>query len=114
MATFLKCISNFSSEKSENDGGSPEVKENIDLDNGKSTKKDNLVESEKESEEEEEYVVEKICDKRIDDDGNVEYLLKWKGWPKPTWEPEENCNCEELMKDFEKGLLEDYEERQKM
>ena len=74
-------------------------------------KKDNLVESE---EEEEEYVVEKICDKRIDDDGNVKYLLKWKGWGIPTWEPEENCNCEELMKDFEKGLLEDYEERLKM
>ena len=32
MATFSKCISNFSSEKRENDGGSPEVKENIDLD----------------------------------------------------------------------------------
>ena len=71
-------------------------------------------ESEDEGEEEAEYVVEKICDKRVDNDGKVHYLLKWKGWPKPTWEPEENCDCEDLMEKFEMELLKDYEERQKL
>ena len=29
------------------------------------------------------------------------YLVKWVGYKKPTWEPEENLtNCEELLKDF--------------
>ena len=30
-----------------------------------------------------------------------EYLVKWVGFPNPTWEPEENLeNCQELLKDF--------------
>lgn len=31
-------------------------------------------------ENEEEYSVEKILDKRFGETGNVEYLLKWKGY----------------------------------
>ena len=78
--------------------------------NEKTTGKD----SSDESEEEKEYIVEKILHKDIDENGKVKYLLKWKGWPKPTWEPEENCDCEELMEEFEKRLSDDLEKRQSM
>lgn len=53
----------------------------------------------------EEYVVEKILDKRISQTGKVEYFLKWLNWPleTSTWEPEEHLiNCPELIAQFEK------------
>ena len=51
------------------------------------------------------YVVEAILNKRIEK-GAVEYLIKWKGYDKAsdnTWEPEENCQCPELIEQFEKN-----------
>ena len=59
-----------------------------------------------------EYKVEKVCDKRVNEEGKIEYLLKWKGWTELTWEPEENCNCQELIEKFEKGLIENGEEEE--
>ena len=49
-----------------------------------------------------EYEVEKIVDKRIQN-GQVEYLLKWKGYPNEdnTWEPKDSLQCEELINDYE-------------
>ena len=65
---------------------------------------------EENSKEEEEWEVEKILkerSKRIKDKKTgryvvtKEYLVKWLGFDKPTWEPEDNLdNCQDILKDF--------------
>ena len=49
------------------------------------------------------YVVEKILDKRILENDQVEYFLKWFGYDEEdaTWEPEENVFCKDLIKQYE-------------
>jgi len=55
--------------------------------------------------EEEEYIVEKVVDKRIKH-GVVQYFLKWKNYPESenSWEPAENLQCAELIAVFERKL----------
>ncbi|XP_054913441.1 chromobox protein homolog 7 isoform X2 [Poeciliopsis prolifica] len=56
------------------------------------------------------FAVESILKKRLRK-GNVEYLLKWKGWPPKysTWEPEEHILDRRLVQVFE-----DKEERDRV
>ena len=48
--------------------------------------------------------IEKIVDKRVDSDGKVEYLVKWKGYDdkENTWEPVENIEADAMIEEFEK------------
>jgi len=49
------------------------------------------------------YAIEKILDKRIRN-GKVEYFLKWNGYSDPDyWEPIENIDCKELIKNVEEN-----------
>ncbi|KAL7675736.1 hypothetical protein ACOME3_002003 [Neoechinorhynchus agilis] len=54
------------------------------------------------------FVVEVVLDKRKKS-GRLEYLLKWRGYPKEasTWEPIENCSCHKLIEKFEKKQCSD-------
>lgn len=51
-----------------------------------------------------EFEVEEVLDRRVSN-GNVEYLLKWKGFTSRhnSWVIENDVNCPELIKKFEIG-----------
>lgn len=55
-----------------------------------------------------EFEVEEILNKRLKN-GNVEYLLKWKGFTSRynSWVIESDANCQELIEGFQIGEFED-------
>ena len=55
---------------------------------------------------EEEYYTKKIVDKRTAKNGKVIYLSKRKSYgdEENTWEPKENLDCHDLIKEFEKNF----------
>uniref|UniRef100_A0A914Q0X6 Chromo domain-containing protein n=1 Tax=Panagrolaimus davidi TaxID=227884 RepID=A0A914Q0X6_9BILA len=57
------------------------------------------------------YTVEKILDKK-GKGKNVQYFIKWKGYDETnnSWEPKSNCNCPELIQQFEASLHPPYAE----
>ncbi|ODM95215.1 Heterochromatin protein 1 [Orchesella cincta] len=68
----------------------------------KSASKKEEEEKDDSSEDDAEYEVEKILSMRKVKGGR-EFQIKWKGYSKAksTWEPEENLNCNDLIKEFE-------------
>jgi len=76
----------------------------------------NRAESEEQSgssDENVEFVVEKILDKRKGKNGRVEYYLKWKGFNESenTWEPVGNLQCPDLISEFEDKYQKKEEEK---
>lgn len=65
-------------------------------------------------EEEEEYTVEKILEKRMKG-GKVEYLIKWEGYPdsENTWEPQDNLDCPDIINGFEAKTKAKKEEKKR-
>lgn len=66
-------------------------------------------------EEPEEYEVEKIVQKRVVSGNKVEYFIKWKGYTDAdnTWEPEQNLDCPDIIKEFEESLKKKEEKKRK-
>ena len=76
--------------------------------NNKSIKVEGWLKIEDDSEEEDDFEVEQILDKREARKGKVEYLVKWKTFDdtlETTWEPAANLeSVQNLIDQFEKEL----------
>lgn len=95
-----------------------------DINNHADCSRNQDIEAEAESTDDNEFVVEKITQKKFDSRGHSKYLVKWQGFPASdnTWEPEENlADCDKKMEIFEfqsaeklteKHASEDEESRQ--
>ncbi|CAG0919756.1 unnamed protein product [Notodromas monacha] len=62
----------------------------------------------------EEYVVERIIDRRYRN-GKKEYFLSWKGYPPEydSWEPEDNLDCPDLVAQFEVARAQNQQTNEK-
>jgi hypothetical protein len=82
-------------------------KDNFDSENEITTgfviKRKKLLFSENENDEndDEEYEVEKILDRKFSSNGITQYLIKWKNYPENTWQPKKDLiNCKNLIQQF--------------
>ena len=58
------------------------------------------------------YEVERIVDHRYDaDERQTYYLVKWKGYTKPTWEPYANIIDRKMITNYLKHLNRDADQR---
>ena len=64
------------------------------------------------AQEEDGFSVEQILDKRINPNGRIRYLIKWKGYPNEdnTWEPIEGLYCEDLIEEFERNFADNFDD----
>jgi len=60
------------------------------------------------------YQVERILAKRVQN-GVVEYLIKWDGFPDSdnTWEPRDHLDCRQMMEDFDRMATARAEQRKR-
>jgi flagellar biosynthesis GTPase FlhF len=72
------------------------------------------VESDEIVEQEEEYIVEKVLDVKVEK-GKRYYLIKWEGYSSEdnTWESEDNCDCKDLIEEFYKNRNEKQKKTKK-
>jgi len=73
---------------------------------GKKAKAEEEEDDDEDGDDEKEYEVQRILDVTVKKNGKREFLVHWKGWSSrfDTWEPEENLNCDELIKAFDQKL----------
>lgn len=50
------------------------------------------------------YEVEEVKAKQVSRDTSIHYLLKWKNHDEMTWEPDYNCDCPQLIDEFERVI----------
>ena len=112
---LLSCIEQIQKfEKTHTRGGSTKlVEKNEVTDEANSISDEKNLRSKRKRKGNETYNVEKIKAKRITDDGDIEYLIKWRSFEDSfceheyqpvmgtTWEPLVNLNCSQMIKQFE-------------
>lgn len=52
------------------------------------------------SDQEEEFEVEQVVGKCLDEEGRLLYWIIFQGYQQKEWLPMENLNCQELIDDF--------------
>lgn len=85
-----------------------EMRSESDIEGGFGPGGDGDEDEEIEDEDDEIFIVEKILDHRIENDGELRFKVKWEGYDEPgdlTWEPEENLeSAPDILKAYFKKI----------